>query len=101
MTDTKPADAARRVRDGNSPPSMSDDGKTLAFASNRNLAGLNADANLEIFTYDTTTRQFAQLTNSSGVIGASDAKISGDGSSVAYIFDAGAEAAKLCATAIK
>lgn len=89
VTDTKPADAARRVRDGNSPPSISDDGRTLAFSSNRDLAGLNTDANLEIFTYDTTTGQFAQLTNSSGVVGASDAKISGDGSRVAYIFDAG------------
>jgi len=90
ITDTKPLDAARRARDGNFQPSISDDGRLVAFASNRNLVGSNADSNLEIFLYDATTRQFTQLTNSSGVLGATDAKISGDGSSVAFIVDAGA-----------
>src|SRR5581483_1060731 len=38
--------------------------------------------NLELFVYDTTASTFSQLTNSSGIVGFTDAKISGDGSTV-------------------
>lgn len=92
VTNTTPADASTRTRDGNFQPSLSDDGRFIAFSSNRNLAGQNADGNLEIFIFDTSTSTFTQLTNSAGTVGASDAKISGDGSRVAYIRDNSASA---------
>jgi Tol biopolymer transport system component len=92
ITNTTPNDISARVRDGNFQPSLSDDGRFIAFSSNRNLAGRNADGNLEIFIFDTTANTFTQLTNTTGAVGASDAKISGDGSRVAYIRDTGAQA---------
>jgi len=90
VTDTSPGDLANRVTNGNFQPSITDDGRFIAFSSNRDLAAQNSDGNLEIFIYDTIAGSFTQLTNSSGVVGASDAKISGNGGSVAYIRDAGA-----------
>jgi uncharacterized protein (TIGR03437 family) len=90
ITNTSPRDAARRIGDGNFQPSISKDGKLLAFASNRDLTGANPDANLEIFLYDSDTRSTTQITDTSGVIGATDAKLSGDGTRVAFIRDNGA-----------
>ncbi|HEX8889469.1 MAG TPA: hypothetical protein VF779_09845, partial [Pyrinomonadaceae bacterium] len=92
ITNTTPVDASTRVRDGNFEPSLTDDGRFIAFSSNRNLANQNSDGNLEIFIFDTSTNTFTQLTNTVGTIGASDAKISGDGSRIAYIRDNGASA---------
>lgn len=91
ITNTLPDDATTRHIHGNFQPSMTDDGRTIAFASNRELTGQNADGNLEIFTFDTSTNSFVQLTNTSGRIGATDAKISGDGSHISYIKDDGTE----------
>ncbi|HEX8844854.1 MAG TPA: Calx-beta domain-containing protein [Pyrinomonadaceae bacterium] len=90
ITRTTPAAPSTRVRDGNFQPSLTDDGRFIAFSSNRNLAGLNGDNNLEIFVFDTSSNTFTQLTNTSGTVGASDAKISGDGTRVAYLRDNGA-----------
>lgn len=90
VTHTSPRDAAQRISDGNFQPSISNDGKLLAYASNRDLTGANPDANLEIFIHDSATRTTTQLTNTSGIIGASDAKLSGDGTRVAFIQDNGA-----------
>jgi uncharacterized repeat protein (TIGR01451 family) len=90
VTNTSPGDIANRVSKGNFQPSISDDGRFIAFSSNRDLAGQNSDGNLEIFVYDSVANTFAQLTNSSGTVGFSDAKISGNGGSIAYIRDAGA-----------
>ncbi|MBD0371231.1 MAG: PD40 domain-containing protein, partial [Pyrinomonadaceae bacterium] len=87
VTNTTPASVAERAVHGNYLPSLSDDGRFIAFSSNRNLAGGNADGNFEIFIFDTSTSTFTQLTNTTGIIGATDAKISGDGSRVAYIRD--------------
>ena len=89
ITNTSPGDVANRVVNGNFQPSMSDDGRYIAFSSNRDLAAQNADGNLEIFIYDAVAGGFTQLTDSSGIVGFSDAKISGNGGSVAYIRDAG------------
>src|SRR6185369_6340386 len=75
--------------DGNFQPSISDDGRFIAFSSNRDLANQNADGNFEIFVYDTAAHGFSQLTNSFGIVGASDGKLSGNGASVAYIQDTG------------
>ncbi|MCA1613925.1 MAG: hypothetical protein LC800_07205, partial [Acidobacteria bacterium] len=87
LTATAPGGAAARTRDGSFQPSLSDDGRLVAFSSNRDLAGANADGNFEIFVYDTAARVFTQLTHSAGVYGASDAKLSGDAARVAYVRD--------------
>lgn len=89
ITQTTPGDDTRRATDGNFQPSLSDDGRWLAFSSNRNLTGANADGNAEIFLYDTAQQTFRQLTDSAGDIGALDAKLSGDGTRVAFIKDNG------------
>ncbi|HVG30258.1 MAG TPA: lamin tail domain-containing protein, partial [Pyrinomonadaceae bacterium] len=87
LTHTSPGDPSARARDGNFQPSISDDGHVIAFASNRDLTGENPDGNSEIFTYDAANGRLTQLTNSSGTTGARDAKLSGDGSSVAFVRD--------------
>jgi uncharacterized protein (TIGR03437 family) len=89
VTNTSPGDLSDRVRNGNFQPSISDDGRFIAFSSNRDLAGENADGNFEVFVYDTVALSFTQLTNSSGILGATDAKISGNGAAIAYIRDTG------------
>ncbi len=85
ITHTTPGNPAQRTADGNFQPSISDDGSLVAFASNRDLTGANSDANLEIFLFDLTTRTIAQLTDTAHTINSSDAKISGDGTRVAFI----------------
>ena len=92
VTDTSPRDISTRAEDGNFQPSITDDGRFIAFSSNRDLTNQNADGNLEIFVFDAATLSFTQLTNSTGIVGASDAKLSGNGASVAYIRDPGATA---------
>jgi uncharacterized protein (TIGR03437 family) len=87
VTNTSPGDLAHRIVNGNFQPSISDDGRFIAFASNRDLSNQNADGNLEIFVFDSVALSFTQLTNSSGIVGFSDAKISGNGSAVAYVRD--------------
>ena len=90
VTNTTAPDMANRVTQGNFLPSISDDGRFIAFSSNRNLTSQNADGNLEIFVFDATTTTFSQLTNTTGTVGATDAKISGNGAKVAFIRDGGA-----------
>ncbi len=89
VTNTSPGDIANRVTNGNFQPSISDDGRFIAFSSNRDLAGQNLDGNLEIFVYDGVAATFAQLTNSNGIVGCSDAKIGGNGAQVAFVRDPG------------
>jgi hypothetical protein len=90
ITNTTPSSPTERTRQGNFQPSLTDDGRFIAFSSNRNPAGQNSDANLEIFIFDTSSSAFTQLTNTTGAVGATDAKISGDGTRVAYIRDTNA-----------
>ncbi len=90
ITNTSPGDITNRVRNGNVQPSISDDGRLVAFSSNRDLVGLNPDGNLEIFIYDTLSQAFTQITNALGTVGSTDAKISGNGLRVAFIRDRGA-----------
>ncbi|HEY0004584.1 MAG TPA: lamin tail domain-containing protein [Pyrinomonadaceae bacterium] len=85
ITDTYPGDLSQRLRNGNFRPSISDDGRFIAFTSNRDLTNLNADANLEVFIYDTLAQTFKQFTDQTGTTGASDVKISGDGSRLVYL----------------
>jgi uncharacterized protein (TIGR03437 family) len=90
ITNTLSGDLAARITNGNFAPSISDDGRFIAFSSNRDLAGQNADGNLEVFIYDAVARNFTQLTNTTGIVGSIDAKISGNGAAIAYIRDNGA-----------
>ncbi|MBA2526365.1 MAG: lamin tail domain-containing protein [Pyrinomonadaceae bacterium] len=87
ITNTTPADISTRIRDGNFQPSITDDGRVIAFASNRNLTRVNADLNFEIVVVDMVTSVFTQLTNSQAIIGSTEAKISGDGSHVVFLRD--------------
>lgn len=87
VTNTSPGALANRTTNGNFQPSISDDGRFIAFSSNRDLTGQNGDGNLEIFVFDSLSSSFTQLTNSSGIVGFTDAKISGNGNLVAYIRD--------------
>jgi Tol biopolymer transport system component len=70
----------------NSAPSISDDGRLLAFTSTRNLSQ-NADLNREVFVFDGATGTFTNLTASSGggSTANTSAEISGDGRTVAYL----------------
>lgn len=89
ITNTSPGDISNRIANGNFQPSISDDGRYLAFSSNRDLTRQNADGNFEIFVYDAIAANFTQATNSSGIVGFTDAKISGNGTTLVYIRDTG------------
>src|SRR6266571_9074302 len=60
VTVTSPGDVANRVTNGNFQPSISDDGRFIAFSSNRDFLNQNSDGNLEIFIYDTQASSFTQ-----------------------------------------
>jgi uncharacterized protein YjdB len=90
VTTTSPGDVSLRSRNGNYQPSISDDGRFITFASNRDFVNANADANFEIFVYDTFAGTFTQITNTANIIGSVEAKISGDASRIAFIRDTGA-----------
>src|SRR5207244_5684087 len=47
VTNTSPGSLANRITNGNFQPSMSDDGRFIAFSSNRDLLGQNSDGKLE------------------------------------------------------
>jgi len=85
VTHTSPQSEARRLSDGSFQPSISNDGQFIAFASNRNLVGLNADLNLEIFLFETVGQNLTQPTSSSNSFGATNPKISGDSSRIAFV----------------
>ena len=69
LTETKPESEALRLGDGNFQPSISSDGRIIAYSSPG-----------EIVIYDTLERKFTHLTND----GAENPKVSGDGTRVYY-----------------
>ena len=69
ITHTMADERADRITDGNFRPSISDDGRYIAFSSNRDLIGENIDLKLEIFICDTTAATVNQLTSTSDVTG--------------------------------
>ncbi|HEX7772477.1 MAG TPA: lamin tail domain-containing protein, partial [Pyrinomonadaceae bacterium] len=84
ITHTEPADVTSRLSDGNFQPSVTADGRTIAFSSNRNLSGLNHDLSYEIYLFDTLAQRYTQLTHTTLDHSASSPKISADGSRVYY-----------------
>src|SRR5262249_35415444 len=65
-------------------PSTSADGIWMAFASDRDLTGNNADHNQEIFLYNTTTGSVTQITTTTGIGANDEPSISADGTWMAF-----------------
>ena len=89
VTHTSPDSISTRTVDGSFQPSITNDARFVAFSSNRDLVGRNADLNFEVFIFDTVTSTVWQVTESSGIVGSTDAKISGNGSLLSFIRDNG------------
>ncbi|HEX8187772.1 MAG TPA: hypothetical protein VF586_05440, partial [Pyrinomonadaceae bacterium] len=87
LTHTTPDEPARRAQQGSFLPSISDDGRLIAFTSDRDLVGENAGLVRQVFLSDTLTQKVVQVTRAAGGVSARDAKVSGDGSRVAYVLD--------------
>lgn len=72
-----------------SPSAISGDGTRIAFVSDRDLTGSNADGNDEIFLFDTSTSAFTQITNTVTSAGSfrnnSDPSINADGTRIAFV----------------
>ena len=64
-------------------PSISADGKRVAFTSNRNLLGQNGDGNTEVYLYDVASASLRQLTNTT-TGNARSTSISGDSRRIAF-----------------
>jgi uncharacterized protein (TIGR03437 family) len=84
LTETEPDSNISRSSGGNFQPSVTGDGRTIAFSSNRDLRGQNSDRTLEVFLYDTLDQSFVQLTNDTNQHVFDSPKISADGSRVYY-----------------
>jgi len=73
---------------GNFAPSINAEGTRIAFHSNRDLTGSNADGNDEIFLVDTTAGTLTQITNSTGgepLLENYSASINADGTHIAFV----------------
>jgi uncharacterized protein (TIGR03437 family) len=84
ITRTMPDSATERVEQGSFQPSISDSGILMAFASNRDLTGENPEHDFEIFIHDVATQQIIQVTAPEASYYSTDARLSGDGSCVAF-----------------
>jgi Tol biopolymer transport system component len=68
----------------NANASINANGTRIAFESNRNLTGQNADGDREIFLFDTTTRTFTQITNTNNGGDKLEPSINADGTRIAF-----------------
>jgi uncharacterized protein (TIGR03437 family) len=84
LTQSGPASNLSRLNDGSFQPSVTADGRIVAFSSNRDFSGQNSDLSYEIFLYDLMDQKFTQLTNDTNERTAASPKISADGSRVYY-----------------
>lgn len=84
LTETEPDANTLRLSDGNFQPSVTGDGRTIAFSSNRDFTGENSDLSVEIFLYHTLNQTYVQLTDETDQHIAANPKISADGSRVYY-----------------
>ena len=68
-------------------PSISSDGRYIAFSSASDITGNNADDNREIFLFDTNTTLFSQITNTTGSPEDMNfsPSINSDGSKIAFV----------------
>jgi len=70
----------------NARPSINADGTRTAFDSNRDPLGTNADGNIEIFLFDTTSG-LTQITTTLGASGNNEPSINADGTRIAFQSD--------------
>jgi Tol biopolymer transport system component len=73
---------------GSFAPSINADGTRIAFHSNQDLAGSNADGNDEIFLVSTTAGTLTQITNTTGggpLLENYSASINADGTRIAFV----------------
>lgn len=88
LTHTRPRSITQRIGDGCYHPSLSRDGRYIAFSANRDLiAEANADGNFEIYLYDTADDTLTQITDTRNIVGALEPQLSADGARLAYILD--------------
>lgn len=88
ITETTPDSIETRTSDGSSSPTISADGRTIVFVSDRDIvSGLNADGSAEVFVYETASRAFSQFTNYPGNFSVGRAQVSGDASAIVYSLD--------------
>jgi len=69
----------------NREPAISADGTRIAFVSNRDLTGGNADLSSEIFLFNTATMGFTQITNTPPGSNNAQPAISADGTRIAFV----------------
>jgi uncharacterized protein (TIGR03437 family) len=81
LTHTIPNNETARLTDGNFSPSMTSDGRWIAFSSNRDLT---SSTSLEIFLLDTVQQTRSQLTTSNTDELLSIPRISGDGTRIFF-----------------
>src|SRR5262245_61270252 len=65
--------------------SISADGTRIAFSSNRNLTGANADLGFEVFLYNTVSGTLSQITNTPSGFSSTTPSISADGTRIAFV----------------
>jgi Tol biopolymer transport system component len=70
-----------------SAPVINAAGTRIAFVSDRDLTGGNADGNAEVFLYDLTTSTFTQITSTTGAVNAHPT-INAAGTRIAFVSDA-------------
>ena len=67
----------------NASVSVSDDGRRIAFVSDANLTGQNAELRPSVFYFDTSDSTYTQVTDAPSVT--SDVVMSGDGNRIAFV----------------